>query len=176
MQTLKIPRLLTHNALLTMLRLGRAKVVYNSPQRLMKFSFSCLSVLDSKRQSEPKDDQVTAAQNWWSSPLVNPATHGVLQSHPTLSGRPRLSATTPRVPAASNLIRSSGPGGFPSFANPNAKSPFRHLDYSSSATAELRRNPSLSAPDECARACREGEPPRTCYYHFTLEFYTVLGA
>jgi hypothetical protein len=50
------------------------------------------------------------------------------------------------------------------------------LDFSSSATAELRRNPNLSAPDECARACREGEPPRICYYHFTLEYYTVLGA
>lgn len=52
----------------------------------------------------------------------------------------------------------------------------RPLDYSERATAELRRNPSLSAPDECARACREGEPPRICYYHFTLEYYTVLGA
>lgn len=61
-------------------------------------------------------------------------------------------------------------------ANINAKSPFRHLDFATSATAELRRNPNLSAPDECARACREGEPPRICYYHFTLEYYTVLGA
>ena len=52
----------------------------------------------------------------------------------------------------------------------------RPLDYSERATAELRRNPSLSAPDECARACREGDPPRICYYHFTLEYYTVLGA
>ncbi|KAJ3643230.1 hypothetical protein Zmor_025954 [Zophobas morio] len=41
---------------------------------------------------------------------------------------------------------------------------------------ELKRNPSLSSPHECARACREGEPPRICYYHFTLEYYTVLGA
>lgn len=61
-------------------------------------------------------------------------------------------------------------------ANINPRSPFRHLDFATSATAELRRNPSLSAPDECARACREGEPPRICYYHFTLEYYTVLGA
>ncbi|XP_015602372.1 laccase-5 isoform X1 [Cephus cinctus] len=52
----------------------------------------------------------------------------------------------------------------------------RPLDYSERATAELRRNPSLSAPDECARACRDGEPPKICYYHFTLEYYTVLGA
>ncbi|OXU30142.1 hypothetical protein TSAR_011220, partial [Trichomalopsis sarcophagae] len=51
----------------------------------------------------------------------------------------------------------------------------RPLDYSERATAELRRNPSLSAPDECARACREGDQPRICYYHFTLEYYTVLG-
>ncbi|KAH1017377.1 hypothetical protein HUJ05_008024 [Dendroctonus ponderosae] len=52
----------------------------------------------------------------------------------------------------------------------------KHQDYRTSPTAELRRNPSLSAPDECARACREGEPPKICYYHFTLEMYTVLGA
>lgn len=61
-------------------------------------------------------------------------------------------------------------------ASINPRSPFRHLDFATSATAELRRNPNLSAPDECARACREGEPPRICYYHFTLEYYTVLGA
>jgi hypothetical protein len=119
-----------------------------------------LSFIDSNKQTKSEDnDQVTAAQTWWSSHVASPltsATHGVLQSHPTLSGRPRLSATTPRAPAASSPLRSSGsPGGFPSFANPNQKSPFRHLDYSSSATAELRRNPSLSAPDECARACRK---------------------
>lgn len=52
----------------------------------------------------------------------------------------------------------------------------RPLDYSERATAELRKNPSLSAPDECARACRENDQPRICYYHFTLEYYTVLGA
>ncbi|KAK6625520.1 hypothetical protein RUM43_005819 [Polyplax serrata] len=50
------------------------------------------------------------------------------------------------------------------------------LDFSHKATAELRKNPSLSSPDECARACREGEPPKICYYHFTLELYNVLGA
>lgn len=118
-------------------------------------------MIDSIKQTQSEtNDQVTAAQTWWSSHVANPltsATHGVLQSHPTLSGRPRLSATTPRIPAASNSLRNPGPttGGFPSFVNPNPKSPFRHLDYSSSATAELRRNPSLSAPDECARACRK---------------------
>lgn len=50
------------------------------------------------------------------------------------------------------------------------------LDFGLKSTAELRRNPSLSSPDECARACREGEPPKICYYHFTLELYNVLGA
>lgn len=94
-------------------------------------------------------------------------------------GVPRPASTARPTASFSNSgssIRSSSPSGFPNVINPNAKSPFRHLDFSSSATAELRRNPSLSAPDECARACREGEPPRTCYYHFTLEYYTVLGA
>lgn len=90
----------------------------------------------------------------------------------------------PSLTAGSGYLNSRG--NFPSSArypsiagtvvNPNPKSPFRHLDFSTSATAELRRNSALSAPDECARACREGEPPRICYYHFTLEYYTVLGA
>lgn len=130
-------------------------------------------------------DQSTSA-SWWNSHLQSPlqqATHGLVQTHPALSGGitratpSRISGSTPRTPPASAGLRNPGPtGGFPSFVNPNPKSPFRHLDFSSSATAELRRNPNLSAPDECARACREGEPPRICYYHFTLEYYTVLGA
>ncbi|KAL1392879.1 hypothetical protein pipiens_012145 [Culex pipiens pipiens] len=45
-----------------------------------------------------------------------------------------------------------------------------------SATTELHRVSSLSAPDECSRACCEEVPPRICYYHFTVEYYIVLGA
>lgn len=99
---------------------------------------------------------------------------------PRPSSGPAVTGSTPRPsssrPTSANLRGPSPTNGFPAFVNPNPKSPFRHLDFSSSATAELRRNPNLSAPDECARACREGEPPRICYYHFTLEYYTVLGA
>lgn len=102
------------------------------------------------------------------------ATHGLVQTHPSLSSGISRPSGTP-----ASLLRPSGSSS-PLLSNtvvqPNPKSPFRHLDYTSSATAELRRNPNLSAPDECARACREGEPPRICYYHFTLEYYTVLGA
>lgn len=96
----------------------------------------------------------------------------MVQTHPALS------SNIPRPGSSPSLLGSLGatPRPSSSIITPSGKSPFRHLDYSSSATAELRRNPSLSAPDECARACREGEPPRICYYHFTLEFYTVLGA
>ncbi|CAG9807488.1 unnamed protein product [Chironomus riparius] len=122
-------------------------------------------------------DQSASASHWWQPPFTG-GTHTVLQSHSSISGSAaanRFTASTPRAPSASNL-RAPASAGFPAFANPNPKSPFRHLDYTSSATAELRRNPNLSAPDECARACREGEPPRICYYHFTLEYYTVLGA
>ncbi|XP_070065997.1 uncharacterized protein stw isoform X3 [Drosophila virilis] len=137
-----------------------------------------------------------------STPFDSPffsATHGLVQTHPSLgAGIPRpvpLSSNTlgSGAPANSNPSLTAGSGylnsrgTLPSSARyppkisgtvvePNPKSPFRHLDFSTSATAELRRNPALSAPDECARACREGEPPRICYYHFTLEYYTVLGA
>ncbi|VEN62333.1 unnamed protein product, partial [Callosobruchus maculatus] len=105
-------------------------------------------------------DQQTAASFWSSDISANipdhtdlfSSTHGVVQTHPSLGA-------------------SRGVGG-----QKTSSSTYRHLDYRSSSTAELRNNPSLSHPNECARACREGEPPKICYYHFTLEFYTVLGA
>ena len=53
---------------------------------------------------------------------------------------------------------------------------YRTIDFGQKGLLELRRNPSLSSPEECARACREDEPPRICYYHFSLELYNVLGA
>lgn len=134
-----------------------------------------------------KSDQSTAA-SWWTQPHIAPAgtghatdsnffsaTHGLVQTHPALSGGiPRPVGSAINRPASSAAPLSPLAGG--TIVQPNPKSPFRHLDFATSATAELRRNPSLSAPDECARACREGEPPRICYYHFTLEYYTVLGA
>ncbi|CAB0033411.1 unnamed protein product [Trichogramma brassicae] len=93
------------------------------------------------------------------------ASHGLVQTHPDSA----------IFQAGFGGIDNLG-GRWGSTARPPAALRSRPLDYSERATAELRRNPSLSAPDECARACREGEPPRICYYHFTLEFYTVLGA
>lgn len=90
-----------------------------------------------------------------------PSSHGLVQTHPT-----------------GNVFR-SGFGGIDNLGSRGVtvRPPrTRPLDYSERATAELRRNPALSSPDECARACRENEPPRICYYHFTLEYYTVLGA
>lgn len=128
-----------------------------------------------------KSDQSTSASWWRSHTLTTPggidaeldsnffsATHGIVQTHPSLSGGVNRPKSAGRAGAGSSNVLTA--------VNPNPKSPFRHLDFATSATAELRRNPSLSAPDECARACREGEPPRICYYHFTLEYYTVLGA
>jgi len=90
-----------------------------------------------------------------------PTAHGLVQTHPS-----------------SGVFR-SGFGGIDNLGGLGVtmRPPrTRPLDYNERATAELRRNPSLSSPDECARACRENEPPRICYYHFTLEYYTVLGA
>ncbi|XP_076674750.1 uncharacterized protein LOC143372467 isoform X2 [Andrena cerasifolii] len=34
---------------------------------------------------------------------------------------------------------------------------------------------SLSTPEECARTCVDGEPPKYCYYKFHLEFYGTVG-
>ncbi|XP_070854921.1 uncharacterized protein [Drosophila suzukii] len=140
-----------------------------------------------------------------SAPFDSPfysAAHGLVQTHPSINhpspvplngnsignSLPAASVigSKPSLTAGSGYLNSRGSlptsARYPSnkitgtVVEPNPKSPFRHLDFSTSATAELRRNPALSAPDECARACREGEPPRICYYHFTLEYYTVLGA
>ncbi|XP_049823359.1 uncharacterized protein LOC109603788 isoform X2 [Aethina tumida] len=111
-------------------------------------------------------DQQTSA-SWWQQDSLNPgldtsdffsSQHGVLQTHPSLSG------------GGPSKLRGGNRGSGLSDYH------FKHLDYRTSATAELRRNPNLSTPEECARACKEGEPPRICYYHFTLEYYTVLGA
>ncbi|GJQ82110.1 Lac2 [Trypoxylus dichotomus] len=113
-------------------------------------------------------DQSTSA-SWWQSDSVDAAidngkffssSHGLLQTHPGGKGSVRYR------PGSGSSHRKV----FPS------SNGFKHLDYRTSPTNELKNNPSLSSPDECARACREGEPPRICYYHFTLEYYTVLGA
>lgn len=136
-----------------------------------------------------KSDQSTA-ESWWRSHITTPgtdisidnnffsATHGLVQTHPALSNIPRAQSLRPSGSSAIPATIGASPLGasIGAITNQNPKSPFRHLDFATSATAELRRNPNLSAPDECARACREGEPPRICYYHFTLEYYTVLGA
>lgn len=118
-------------------------------------------------------DQSTSA-SWWQSELNAPelpgdqtdffqSTHGLVQTHPSLNEGGSLSIKN------SALRQTPGP-------RQGTNSLGKHLDFRTSATAELKNNPNLSAPEECARACREGEPPRICYYHFTLEYYTVLGA
>lgn len=35
--------------------------------------------------------------------------------------------------------------------------------------------PLLSSPEECARPCKLGDPPKTCYYQWTFETYHTLG-
>nr|XP_022900258.1 laccase [Onthophagus taurus] len=128
-----------------------------------------LNHVDSVRVGAKKkaNDQSTSA-SWWHDSVDTPvdnsnffsSTHGLLQTHP---GK------------GSVKFRAGSSGGSSRNALPSS-SGLKHLDYRTSATAELKRNPSLSSPEECARACRENEPPRICYYHFTLEYYTVLGA
>lgn len=112
-----------------------------------------------------RDDQSTSS-SWWQEDISDPvleqqssdiadntnfftSTHGLVQTHPLGS-------------ASGNL-----PGQQPGY---------RTIDFGQRGLLELKRNPSLSNPEECARACREDEPPKICYYHFTLELYNVLGA
>ncbi|XP_046744637.1 laccase-2-like [Diprion similis] len=35
--------------------------------------------------------------------------------------------------------------------------------------------PNFSTPEECARACRDDEMPRYCYYQFILEYYATMN-
>ncbi|XP_026494888.1 uncharacterized protein Stw isoform X1 [Vanessa tameamea] len=154
-------------------------------------------VLPKRKKEAIPDDQSTSA-SWWQSGTATPfrdnsnsfaSTHGLVQTHPTGSDPFNTFGSVDSTigPSANPFVPTSGSGplsGASFRSNPlpplartaNGKLSLKHLDFTSSATAELRRNPALSAPDECARACRENEPPRICYYHFTLEFYTVLGA
>ncbi|XP_076675785.1 uncharacterized protein LOC143372965 [Andrena cerasifolii] len=40
---------------------------------------------------------------------------------------------------------------------------------------EILNDPTLSNALECARTCHAGDPPKTCYYSFTVERYPVYG-
>ena len=119
--------------------------------------------------SDVRSDQSTSA-SWWTQELAPSnsftdtdtsnffsSSHGLVQTHPAgfggvnSLGQADVNELRPYVPASS-------------------------LDFDRRGLDELRRNPLLSSPEECARACREGEPPKICYYHFTVELYTVLGA
>ena len=42
-------------------------------------------------------------------------------------------------------------------------------------TPEIVNDSTLSNALKCARACRAGDPPKTCYYSFTVERYPVNG-
>ncbi|RZF37807.1 hypothetical protein LSTR_LSTR007169 [Laodelphax striatellus] len=134
-----------------------------------------------KKQSEATRDQSTSAA-WWKQELVpsqsfsdssDPngffsSSHGLLQTHPPLySGGGG---------GGGSGGGSLGVGFGPDITEPPRYTPASVLDFDTRGLDELRRNPLLSSPEECARACREGDPPKTCYYHFTAELYTVLGA
>ncbi|XP_014240544.1 laccase-5 [Cimex lectularius] len=100
-------------------------------------------------QSYPDDDP---ASDFFSS------SHGLVQTHPADLSGPAFGSPPVQDPAQKKYAPASS------------------LDFVRRGLDELRRNPLLSSPEECARACREGEPPKICYYHFTAELYTVLGA
>ncbi|XP_034231281.1 laccase-5 [Thrips palmi] len=140
------------------------------------------------KKRKDSSDQSTQAASWWQSPADlgadNPnlfsSTHGLVQTHPLVAGAPAPAGLDPL--ASLNVVRKNplvgpapAPGASPGL-QPAAPQPPRKIDAPKKGLIELERNPSLSSPEECARACREGEPPRTCYYHFTVELYTVLGA
>ncbi|XP_012277841.1 laccase isoform X2 [Orussus abietinus] len=47
------------------------------------------------------------------------------------------------------------------------------LGFFHSSTAQ--QSDEWSRPEECIRTCKSDQPPKTCYYHFRLEYYTSYG-
>ena len=43
-------------------------------------------------------------------------------------------------------------------------------------SANCMKKSNLSSPEECSRTCKVGAKPKTCYYHFTVEYYATLTA
>uniref|UniRef100_A0A8D8VVX2 Laccase-5 n=1 Tax=Cacopsylla melanoneura TaxID=428564 RepID=A0A8D8VVX2_9HEMI len=114
-----------------------------------------------KRQGEL--DQSTAA-SWWASASLSPSADPFFAGH----GSDPLAA--PQI--SETLNPSFGQTSNPAYPDLG----YTSLDFDTRGLDVLRGNAELSSPEECARACREGEPPKLCYYHFTLELYNVLGA
>ncbi|XP_071446243.1 uncharacterized protein [Hetaerina americana] len=130
-------------------------------------------------QNSATDDQNTAAASWWDGD--DGFTTG-LGRDPTgpASGPSRnnlFSSPQSSLNSHFNLGGDLAGGRSSSFFKPL----YGHTGgegYGFSGTEGNRRpnDPSLSTPEECARACRDDDEPRICYYRFNLEFYTTLGA
>nr|CAD7396798.1 unnamed protein product [Timema poppensis] len=130
------------------------------------YKYNCMEALEqtSGKASltvarSPILDQSTAS-SWWQGDLGGSSQ--VFQ--PSLQD----AGTSSRFTSSHGLVQTHPLTGSSSGLN------LKSIDFGNKATLELRRNPSLTPADECARACREDEPPRICYYHFTLELYNVL--
>ncbi|KAF6203776.1 hypothetical protein GE061_002111 [Apolygus lucorum] len=125
-----------------------------------------------KRTGPLRPDSSTSSASWWNQELT-PGPQSFASEDPTQD-----------FFSSSHGLVQSHPGDFSAaFGNPQLVDPSQRkytpassLNFDRRGLEELRRNPLLSSPEECARACREGEPPKVCYYHFTVELYTVLGA
>nr|BCM26534.1 laccase-like multicopper oxidase 2 [Pseudothemis zonata] len=130
-----------------------------------------------KKRKEDTTDQTSAAASWWNQEDGFPSGLGG-STIPTAAG------TGPSSPGNSDFFSSSHgvlqthplggdlPGGrSSSFLKPLYANAGFGLNFN-----KRPNEPGLSSPDECARACRDDEPPKVCYYRFNLEFYTTLGA
>nr|BCM26535.1 laccase-like multicopper oxidase 2 [Ischnura senegalensis]BDD85289.1 multicopper oxidase 2 [Ischnura senegalensis] len=128
-----------------------------------------------KKKKDTTSDQDAAAASWWDPD--DTFTSG-------LGG-----SAIPTGPSRNNLFSTRNVGGHHrelggDLAGGRSSSFFKPLfghtgeGYGFAATGGNRRpnDPALSTPEECARACRDDDEPRICYYRFNLEMYTTLGA
>lgn len=131
-----------------------------------------------------KGDLSTSA-SWWNqnSDAAGPgddffsSAHGLVQNHPA-TGLGVSSGLGGSGLGTTGLGSGSGYGFAPSTSALGGTGHFGHdlLTGVGEEADELQKNPGLSSPEECARACRDGERPRTCYYKFVVENYMTLGA
>lgn len=125
-----------------------------------------------------KSDLSTSA-SWWNG-NENGGTeffggsHGLIQNHPLGSAPSGVGLSGGGFSGPS--LSGGGGSGFGFAGAASSHFGYDPLTGVGEEADELQKNPALSSPEECARACRDGEAPRTCYYKLVAENYMTLGA
>ncbi|XP_059471482.1 uncharacterized protein LOC132194315 [Neocloeon triangulifer] len=130
-----------------------------------------------KKEANGAKSDLSTSASWWNGHESGGADffsggggggHGLVQNHPLGSGPSAIGGLS------TGFSGSAGGSGFG--FGPSSHFGYDPLTGVGEEANELQKNPALSSPEECARACRDGEPPRTCYFKLVAENYMTLGA